>query len=147
MNRLTLYREFQKACQNVVPCEAIMYELSEYSVEIRKFRTRITLYVQHYAVSLTFYISGRTVVEIIENNKEGEFKVISDTFYKPYESGRCTLSQLLGDLIYDLFHRSLTLKKRWEQECVERRRQRIKERIQQTENIGNQVHTPVKKEA
>ena len=104
--RIELYRDFQKHCHDLVKTEAVMYGISEYSVEIRTFRTKISLFVHRYSVSLTFYISGRVVIEQITDNSE----ILSDSAYSPYTSGKCTLSRLMGDLIYDLFDRALLLK-------------------------------------
>ena len=106
--RIELYRDFQKHCHDLVKTEAVMYGISEYSVEIRTFRTKISLFVHRYSVSLTFYISGRVVIEQITDDNE----ILSDSVYSPYTFGRCTISQLMGDLVYDLFDRALLLKEK-----------------------------------
>lgn len=128
MNRTTLYREFQKSCCDLVKTEAVMYGISEYSVEIRRQSTKITLYVRSYSVSLTFYISGKLVVE--KNTGKPE---ISSSRYETYCSGKCTLPQLLGDLVYDLFDRSLLIKAKYDEDLKERMNLKKAFKVQETE--------------
>ncbi len=116
MNKTTLYREFQKSCSDLVKTEAVMYGISEYSVDIRRQSTKITLYVRSYSVSLTFYIRGKVVIE----RNIGESEILSSSRYEPYCSGKCTLPQLLGDLVYDLFDRSLLIKAKYDEDRRER---------------------------
>lgn len=139
MNRtekIELYRDFQQHCHELVKTEAVMYSVPEYSVEIRKYHTKISLFVHRYSISLTFYISGRVVIEQITDKCE----VLSDKLYFPYRFGKCTISQILGDLVYDLFDRSLLLKKKWAEEYRAKTILRKPTEANDCEKISTQLH-------
>lgn len=111
MDRIELFREYQKVCCDIVKAEAVMYGIPEYTVDIRRLHTKITLYINSRYVSLTLYISGGFVIETYSGDEKG---VVSKR--SRYNLDGNALPKVLGDLIYDLFDRALVLKKQLEKE-------------------------------
>ena len=94
------FKEFQSVCVTAVQTEALLHGISEYSVECRSSRTKITIYAKKFAASVTLYITGRLVIEETDSVGSGSFNLVSSSMYGKEIT---TVSFLLRDVVVGFF--------------------------------------------
>jgi len=101
MIKRDIFKEFQRVCVTAVQTEALLHGISEYAVEARRNRTKITIYAKKFAASVTLYISGRLVIETSDSVGSGMFDVVSETVYD--NESIISVPFLLRDVVVGFF--------------------------------------------
>lgn len=125
IKRIEIYREFQQNILTLVQNEALMCGFKEYSVSVRNHHTEVKLFVHRYTAVLTFYISGRVVVKIVDTSKENDEQILHDEVDRQYASGKCSVPDLASRYVYEIFDEALKLRQRWRAEYRARYNERM----------------------
>ena len=125
IKRIEIYREFQKNILTLVQNEAIMCGFKEYSVSVRNHHIEVKLFVHRYTAVLTFYISGRVVIKIINSANGNDEEILLDEVDRLYASGKCSVPDLASRYVYEIFDEALKLRQRWRVEYRARYNERM----------------------
>ena len=125
IKRIEIYREFQKNILTLVQNEALMCGFKEYSVSVRNHHIEVKLFVHRYTAVLTFYISGRVVVKIVDTSKENDEQILHDEVDRQYASGKCSVPDLASRYVYEIFDEALKLRQRRRAEYKARYNERM----------------------
>ena len=133
MTRMEIFKKMKNECLNMVHTAMLVYGLYEAEVSVRTRRMKVTVYAGKGAVSMTFYFSGRLILESAENVKNGKFVVESDETYADFWYGKKEIGELIGTLILDLFADAQAMQTRQEKERHQNRERRKAEKKAETE--------------
>ncbi|MBR1385103.1 MAG: hypothetical protein IJ555_15045 [Ruminococcus sp.] len=125
IKRIEIYREFQKNIFTLVHNEALMCGFKEYSVSVRNHHTEVKIFVHRYSAVLTFYISGRVVVKLVNSSKDNYEQILHDEVDMQYASGKCSVPDLASRYVYEIFDEALKLRQRWRAEYKARYNERM----------------------
>lgn len=126
MKRLEMFKRMQSECAGMVRTSMLAHNMSEAAMELRSRHTKVTVYVKNYAVSMTFYLSGRLVYETTDNVKTGKLIVVSDEMLKEFYSTKQNPDVLLHELVAILFTMAEELRKRHQKERENRKKHKEK---------------------